>query len=69
MVISMRVNVTLVFEREGIEGVVDMIEHLKLPDEAEIDIDGEVMTVGELRREYHEYQLEYAKENDIDRIW
>ena len=53
----------------GLEGIADTIEHLKLPDEAEIDADGEVMTVREFKRLYAEYQEEYAKENDIDRSW
>ena len=65
----MPVNVTLEYEMNGLEGIADTIEHLKLPDEAEIDADGEVMTVREFKRLYTEHQEEYAKENDIDMSW
>ena len=44
-VIDMPVNVTLEYEMNGPEGIADTIEQLKLPDDAEIDADGEVMTV------------------------
>jgi hypothetical protein len=53
----------------GPEGIADTIEQLKLPDDAEIDADGEVMTVREFKRLYAEHQQEYAKENDFDRSW
>ena len=62
----MPVNVTLEYEMNGPEGIADTIERLKLPDEAEIDIDGEVMTVRAFKRLYDEYQLEHARENAID---
>ena len=65
----MPVDVTLEYEMNGLEGIADTIEHLKLPDDAEIDADGEVMTVGEFKRLYAEHQQEYAKENDFDRSW
>jgi hypothetical protein len=53
----------------GLEGIAATVECLKLPDEAEIDADGEVMTVREFKQLYAEHQEEYAKENDIDRSW
>lgn len=53
----------------GLEGIADTIERMKIPDEAEIDADGEVMTVREFKRLYAEHQEEYAKENDIDISW
>ena len=62
----MPVNVTLEYEMNGPEGIADTIEQLKLPDDAEIDVDGEIMTVGEFKRTYAEYQAECAKENDMD---
>jgi hypothetical protein len=63
----MPVNVTLEYEMNGPEGIADTIEQLKLPDDAEIDADGEVMTVREFKRLYAEYMAEHANENDIDR--
>ena len=58
----MPVNVTLEYEMNGLEGIADTIDQLRLPDEAEIDADGQVMTVREFKRLYAEHQAEYAKE-------
>ena len=54
---------------DGLEGIAATIERMNPPDEAEIDADGEVMTVREFKRLYAEHQEEYAKENDIDISW
>ncbi len=51
----MPIDLTLILEMNGIESVIDYVERLKLPEDERISLDGETLTVAQLKREHSEH--------------
>ena len=54
----MPIDLTLVFEMNGMEGVCQHLKETRTPPDQEVEIDGEVKTSGELMAEYERHRDE-----------